>query len=150
MYNEQKLTRGTVVWISFPYANPGLNPHAAYGRRPALIITPDWVLEMSPTMIVYPITTSSDPKYSKFHPYIKVPGSMKSSFVMCEQPITVDKSIVESVAGCITDDEMRYVEEAICYEHGIEEKRVYARSSNKPIDKEKLKLGIANVIDACL
>lgn len=90
------------------------------GNRPVLIIQNDVGNSSSPTVIVAPITTKIKKMRQLTH--ICIPphfGLPRRSMVMLEQIRTIDKSRLGNYVGCLDDDVMDYIDEALGISVGL-------------------------------
>lgn len=90
------------------------------GNRPVLIIQNDVGNSSSPTVIVAPITTKIKKMGQLTH--ICIPphfGLPRRSMVMLEQIRTIDKSRLGNYVGCLDDDVMDYIDEALGISVGL-------------------------------
>ncbi len=81
--------------------------HEQRGRRYAVVLQPEW-LTLS-TWLVAVTSTSARP--TSFRPSVLVAGV--DTMVMCDQLATVDLQRLKELAGSLTFDEMRRVDEAL-------------------------------------
>jgi len=92
------------------------------GNRPVLVIQNNVGNHHSPTIIVAPITTRAkklrQPTHIGIPPYFGLP---KSSMAMLEQIRTIDKSRMGDYVGCLDDDVMDYIDEALGISVGLTE-----------------------------
>ena len=87
---------------------PKRRDRVQYGRRHAVIVQADDLLELS-TIVICPTSTSA-PRAS-FHPEIEIGG--EPSLVLCEMVGAVDARTLGEQVGHLTSDEMRGVEDAL-------------------------------------
>jgi len=90
------------------------------GLRPVIVIQNDKGNIHSPTVIVAAIT--SNIKKTKLPTHIVLPemeGLNKKSIVLLEQIRTIDKSRLSNKIGCIDNEYMRKIDEAILISLGI-------------------------------
>lgn len=92
------------------------------GNRPVLIIQNDVGNHFSPTIIVAPITTRikkmRQPTHVGIPPYFGLP---QNSMAMLEQIRTIDKSRLGEYVGCLDDDVMDYIDDALGISVGLED-----------------------------
>ena len=92
------------------------------GNRPVLVIQNDVGNRFSPTVIVAPITTQIKKMRQMTHigipPYFGLP---QNSMAMLEQIRTIDKSRLGDYVGCLDDDVMDYIDEALGISVGLKE-----------------------------
>ena len=90
------------------------------GNRPVLVIQNDVGNRFSPTIIVAPITTQIKKMRQMTHigipPYF---GLSQNSMAMLEQIRTIDKSRLGDYVGCLDDDVMDYIDEALGISVGL-------------------------------
>ena len=90
------------------------------GNRPVLVIQNDVGNRFSPTVIVAPITTQIKKMRQMTHigipPYF---GLSQNSMAMLEQIRTIDKSRLGDYVGCLDDDVMDYIDEALGISVGL-------------------------------
>ncbi len=101
-----EIRRGSVVWFD---ANP-VRGREQGGHRPGLVIASDGYLRTATTLtIVLPVTTTD----RGWPNHIRLRGDLDldlPSFAMTEQPRTVDRARITSVAGVVDDDTMDEVD----------------------------------------
>ena len=90
------------------------------GNRPVLVIQNNVGNRHSPTIIIAPITTRVKKLHQPTHigvpPYFGLP---QNSMAMLEQIRTIDKGRLGSYIGCLDDDVMDYVDEALGISVGL-------------------------------
>ena len=100
------------------------------GNRPVLVIQNNIGNRHSPTIIIAPITTRVKKLHQPTHigvpPYFGLP---QNSMVMLEQIRTIDKSRLGSYVGCLDDDVMDYVDEALGISVGLHDLAVKEQKS---------------------
>lgn len=92
------LRRGSVVWLDL---DPVLGREQS-GRRPALVIASDGYLRTATSLaIVLPVTTTD--RHWPNHILLRGPDLRidRPSFAMTEQPRTIDRRRIRSVAGWV-------------------------------------------------
>lgn len=92
------------------------------GNRPVLVIQNNVGNRFSPTVIVAPITTCIKKMRQPTH--IGIPpffGLTQNSMAMLEQIRTIDKSRLGDYVGCLDDDVMDYIDEALGISVGLED-----------------------------
>lgn len=90
------------------------------GSRPVLVIQNNVGNSFSPTVIVAPITTQI--KKTRQLTHIGIPphfGLPQNSMAMLEQIRTIDKSRLGDYMGCLDDDVMDYIDEALGISVGL-------------------------------
>ena len=101
------LRRGSVVWLDL---DPVLGREQS-GRRPALVIASDGYLRTATSLaIVLPVTTT-DRRWPN-HILLRGPDLRldRPSFAMTEQPRTIDRSRIRSVAGWVDAETLQDVD----------------------------------------
>ena len=104
-----EVTRGDVVWVNFPQGNGSVQS----GVRPAIVVSNDKNNRYSPNVTVVPVTSKSK-KYIPTHVYVGTQGGLsKSSTVLCEETMPVDKKRITGYIGHIFGNTMHQIEAAI-------------------------------------
>jgi mRNA interferase MazF len=98
------VVRGDVHEITLPRRRG----HAQHGRRFAVLVQADDLLELS-TVVVCP--TSQTTPAASFHPHVTVDS--RPTRVLCELVGVVDVRALGAHAGHLTRDELRAVDEAL-------------------------------------
>ena len=92
------------------------------GTRPVLVIQNNMGHCVSPTIIIAPITTRvkklRQPTHIGIPPFFGLP---QSSMAMLEQIRTIDKSRLGDYVGCLDDDVMDYIDEALGISVGLQD-----------------------------
>lgn len=92
------------------------------GNRPVLVLQNNVGNRFSPTIIVAPITTRikkmRQPTHIGIPPFFGLP---QNSMAMLEQIRTIDKSRLGDYVGCLDDDVMDYIDEALGISVGLED-----------------------------
>ena len=92
------------------------------GTRPVLVIQNNVGNCFSPTIIIAPITTRvkklRQPTHIGIPPFFGLP---QSSMAMLEQIRTIDKSRLDDYVGCLDDDVMDYIDEALGISVGLQD-----------------------------
>ncbi|HBT63989.1 MAG TPA: Growth inhibitor [Ruminococcaceae bacterium] len=94
------------------------------GVRPVLVVQNDTGNRFSPTVIVAAIT--SRPKKGDLPTHVSLSrayGLSEDSMVMLEQIRTIDKRRLKNFIGCVDDEVMDYIDEALGISVGLEEER---------------------------
>lgn len=90
------------------------------GNRPVLVIQNNVGNRHSPTVIIAPITTRvkklRQPTHIGIPPYFGLP---QNSMAMLEQIRTIDKSRLGSYVGCLDNNVMDYIDEALVISVGL-------------------------------
>lgn len=92
------------------------------GTRPVLVVQNNVGNRHSPTIIVAPITTRVKKCFQPTH--IGIPpffGLPQWSMAMLEQIRTIDKSRLGDYVGCLDDDVMDYIDEALGISVGLQD-----------------------------
>lgn len=107
--NKNIVTRGDIILVDLPNVGESVQT----GRRPAIVVQNNMGNAHSPCIIVVPITSAT----KKYVPtYVKIgveSGLLKTSTVLCEQLLTINKSSVIKTLGHLTPNVMKQIEQAI-------------------------------------
>lgn len=107
--NKNIVTRGDIILVDLPNVGESVQT----GRRPAIVVQNNMGNAHSPCIIVVPITSTTK-KYVPTHVKIGVEsGLLKTSTVLCEQLLTINKSSVIKTFGHLTPNVMKQIEQAI-------------------------------------
>ena len=107
--NKNIVTRGDIILVDLPNVGESVQT----GRRPAIVVQNNMGNAHSPCIIVVPITSATK-KYGPTHVKIGVEsGLLKTSTVLCEQLLTINKSSVIKTLGHLTPNVMKQIEQAI-------------------------------------
>lgn len=87
-----------------------------YGDRPVVIISPANVIERYGVACIVPLSTTL--RDGSVHVIVK--SSKYPSIALCEQMRTVDTSRLKERFGCITEIELKNIEESVKIAAGIE------------------------------
>ena len=113
-----ELMRGQMYYANL---NPVIGSEQG-GNRPVLVIQNNVGNRFSPTVIVAPITTHikkmRQPTHIGIPPYFGLP---ENSMAMLEQIRTIDKHRLGDYVGCLDDDVMDYIDEALGISVGLRE-----------------------------
>ncbi len=107
------------------------------GTRPVLVIQNNVGNCFSPTIIIAPITTRvkklRQPTHIGIPPFFGLP---KSSMAMLEQIRTIDKGRLGDYVGCLDDDVMDYIDEALGISVGLQDpgETMQERPADEPRD----------------
>lgn len=117
MRSIQNLSRGDVVRVRL---DPVEGSEQA-GERPALIISPTVIIKHSSVILVAAITSKKTDRLHPFETLIVPPegGLLMKSKVMLTQMRSIDKSRITRRYGCVSDDVMLEVENAIRVATGL-------------------------------
>ena len=94
--------------------------HVQQGLRPVLIISNDSNNRYSPTITVIPLT-SQKKRHLPVHVTFSGYGLAKTSTALCEQTMTIDKSVLEKRVGHVgsNDAVMAQIKTALMIQMGI-------------------------------
>ena len=107
--NKNIVTRGDIILVDLPNVGESVQT----GRRPAIVVQNNMGNAHSPCIIVVPITSATK-KDVPTHVKIGVEsGLLKTSTVLCEQLLTINKSSVIKTLGHLTPNVMKQIEQAI-------------------------------------
>ena len=117
MTTPQILKRGDIVRVRL---DPTEGSEQA-GERPALILSPSFINEHSPIIIIAAITSRKTERVYPFEAVIEPPegGLMVRSKIMLMHLRSIDKRRVIGHYGKISDDTLRNVEEALKIATGL-------------------------------
>lgn len=109
--------RGDIFYVDL---NPTKGSEQA-GRRPVLVIQNDIGNEMSPTVIIAPLTKKNFSKEYPTNVHIKkgISSIREDSIVLLSQIRTIDKNRLERKVGSISGELLRKVDEAIKISLGL-------------------------------
>ena len=120
------------------------------GNRPVLVIQNDVGNQHSPTIIVPPITTRvkkfRQPTHIGIPPYFGLP---QSSMAMLEQIRTIDKSRLGDYVGCLDDDVMDYIDEALGISIGLNDTASCERTQEQPDHEPQAEIPDEMVLTLC-
>lgn len=105
------LKRGDVVRVRFdPIAGSEQG-----GERPALVLSPDFVNERAPIILVAPFTSRKTERVYPFEAIVEPPegGLTQRSKVMLLHLRGIDKSRITGTYGSLSEETMKQVEEAL-------------------------------------
>ena len=103
--------RGDVVRVQFdPIAGSEQG-----GERPALVLSPDFINERAPVVLVAPFTTRKTERVYPFEALVEPPegGLTQRSKVMLLHLRGIDKSRITGIYGSLSEDTMLKAEEAL-------------------------------------
>lgn len=111
------LRRGDIVRVQL---SPVVGSEQA-GERPALVLSPDAIIEHSPVILIAPLTSKKTERVFPFEALIEPPegGVKRRSKVMLTHLRGVDKRRVIGVYGSVGVDTMQQVEEALKVATGL-------------------------------
>lgn len=104
------LNRGSIVMVELNGEG-----HIQRGIRPAVVISNNKACEVSPTLIVVPLTSKDKrplPTHVKLQPSLKNGLSYISTF-LGEQVVTINRTAIKRVLGVLNDVEMKLINKAI-------------------------------------
>lgn len=104
----KEIKRGDVYYAAL---NPVIGSEQG-GTRPVLIVQNDTGNKFSPTVIVAAIT-GRQKKNLPTHVPVNIPELPKDSIVLLEQIRTIDKQRLSEYVACISNFQMKEVEQAI-------------------------------------
>lgn len=104
----EDIKRGDVLIAELPYY-PGSVQH---GERPVIVIQNDIGNIHSKTLIVVPVTSKSKNKLPT-HVFLEETCFSKNCMALCEQILTIDKSVIIRKEGYVSFDTMCKIEDAI-------------------------------------
>ena len=120
------------------------------GNRPVLVIQNDVGNHFSPTVIVAPITTQikkvRQPTHIGIPPISDLP---QDSMVMLEQIRTIDKSRLGEYVGCLDDDVMDRIDEALGISVGLEDVPLQAGRCGRADESTRQKAPDGMVLTLC-
>ena len=99
--------RGDIVYVKKLMATGG---HEICGRRPAVIVSSDWLNRTSDVLIVVTLTTTNT-YISTTH--VPIPSQSTSSVAKCEQPKSIDRQFITYPIGHVTSKEMRKIDRGL-------------------------------------
>ena len=106
---QEEIKRGDVLIAELPHY-PG---SVQSGERPVIVVQNDKGNAFSGTLIVVPTTTVKK-KFMSTHVSIsKKDGFYKESIVLCEQILTIDKSVIKKKCQNVSSETMRKIDIAI-------------------------------------
>ncbi len=114
-FNSPK--RGDIVRVRF---DPTRGSEQA-GERPALVLSPDFINERAPVIIVAPLTTRKTERVYPFEALIEPPegGVTQRSKVLLLHIRGVDKTRIMGVYGVVGEEVMAQVEAALRIATGL-------------------------------
>lgn len=120
------------------------------GTRPVLVIQNNVGNSFSPTIIIAPITTRvkklRQPTHIGIPPYFGLP---QSSMAMLEQIRTIDKSRLGDYVGCLDDDVMDYIDEALGISIGLNDTASCERTQEQPDHEPQAEIPDEMVLTLC-
>ena len=120
------------------------------GNRPVLVIQNNVGNRHSPTIIIAPITTRvkklRQPTHIGIPPYFGLP---QSSMAMLEQIRTIDKSRLGDYVGCLDDDVMDYIDEALGISIGLNDAASCTETQEQAADEPQDEMPDEMVLTLC-
>ena len=109
--------RGDIISVRF---DPTEGSEQA-GLRPALVISPDFINERAPVILVAPLTTRKTERIYPFETLIEAQegGITQRSKVMLLHVCGIDKSRIAGTYGRLSEDTMKRVDESLCVAVGL-------------------------------
>lgn len=101
----KNIHRGDVYWAQLP----DICGSVQRGTRPVIVISNNICNCHSSAISVIPVTTQED-NLSFLH--IKIHGTPRTSYAMCEQVMTVDKQMLQSFIISVSDVDMKKIDQA--------------------------------------
>lgn len=83
------------------------------GYRPVLVVQNDKGNKYSTTVIVAPVSSRMTKNALPTHVYLELEGLSKKSIVLLEQLRTIDKKRIKERVGCVSEDLMAKINEAM-------------------------------------
>ena len=116
MVNSVK--RGDIVLVDFGFTNGSVQG----GIRPAVVVQNDVGNAYSPTAIVCPMTSKQKKNIPTHVCLTEMDGSNKTSLLLCEQIITIDKTKFLKKLGKVGREKIDEVNKAVRISLGLEAK----------------------------
>lgn len=142
-----ELMRGQMYYADL---NPVIGSEQG-GNRPVLVIQNNVGNRFSPTVIVAPITTHIKKMHQPTHigipPYFGLP---ENSMAMLEQIRTIDRGRLEDYVGCLDDDVMDYIDEALGISIGLREIPEQTSASEQAETEPQEKIPDEMVLKLCV
>lgn len=106
MHTQSEIQRGEIYHI---YSLDSYGSEQS-GSRPGIIVSNGYNNRYSPTVEVVFLTT----KHKKAIPtHVRISSAERPSIALCEQVMTVDKERLGFFIGCVTNDELDAINEAL-------------------------------------
>jgi mRNA interferase MazF len=106
-YMSDKITRGQIVMANLPVMGTSVQ----HGLRPCIIVSNNKANTYSPNVVLVPLTSRSKkplPTHYTIVPTLKN-GLKVNSTALAEQIITISKSAIQKVIGCVDNSDMIHV-----------------------------------------
>lgn len=106
-----KYARGMVYWADIPKYD--VNPNVQNGRRPVVIVSNNVANCVSNNVTIVPCTTNTDKNPEQPTHYIMALNSKEDSMVLCEDIITISKSLLAGFMGILDEHIMQEIDECL-------------------------------------
>ena len=106
-----KYARGMVYWADIPKYD--VNPNVQNGRRPVVIVSNNVANCVSNNITIVPCTTNTDKNPEQPTHYIMALNSKEDSMVLCEDIITISKSLLAGFMGILDEHIMQEIDECL-------------------------------------
>ena len=106
-----KYARGMVYWADIPKYD--VNPNVQNGRRPVIIVSNNVANCVSNNVTIVPCTTNTDKNPEQPTHYIMALNSKEDSMVLCEDIITISKSLLTGFMGILDEHIMQEIDECL-------------------------------------
>jgi mRNA interferase MazF len=106
-FMADKITRGQIVMANLP----AMGTSVQHGLRPCIIVSNNKANTYSPNVVLVPLTSRSKkplPTHYTIMPTLKN-GLKVNSTALAEQIITISKSAIQKVIGCVDNSDMIHV-----------------------------------------
>lgn len=110
--SKNTFKRGKVYWTTLP--DPKEGSHVQGGARPCVIISNNTAIKHSEIIKVLPLSGAIDDFPSHVDVNLHRPGQ-----VLCEQILTVDKSMLGTYVGTLSSESMAEITKNLAWELGI-------------------------------
>lgn len=115
--------QGQIYYVDLGTTDKGVQG----GMRPVVVFSNNKFNKFAPCVNVFPITTKTH-KESPVHVMLNTDSSnnlTQKSVVLCEQPTTINKTLLKKHIGCLSDADMESVLYAAFLQFGVELKVNY-------------------------
>ena len=106
-----KYARGMVYWADIPKYD--VNPNVQNGRRPVIIVSNNVANCVSNNVTIVPCTTNTDKNPEQPTHYIMTLNPKEDSMVLCEDIITISKSLLAGFMGILDEHIMQEIDECL-------------------------------------
>ena len=106
-----KYARGMVYWADIPKYD--VNPNVQNGRRPVVIVSNNVANCVSNNVTIVPCTTNTDKNPEQPTHYIMALNSKEDIMVLCEDIITISKSLLAGFMGILDEHIMQEIDECL-------------------------------------